>query len=57
MSACRADCTIGPNADHHGTMSYRCMGEHGEALPFPGEPFATYDMGSHLVYLFPEDGP
>jgi len=38
MSAdCHPDCTIGPNADHHGTMSYRCMDGDGNAIPFPGE--------------------
>src|SRR5689334_14800131 len=35
--SCHADCTIGPSADHHGTMSYRCMDADGKALPFPGE--------------------
>ena len=31
---CHPDCVIGPNADHHGTMSYRCMDDDGRPLPF-----------------------
>ena len=32
--ACHPDCVIGPYADHAGTMSYRCMDDDGNPLPF-----------------------
>lgn len=56
MSECHPDCTIGPNADHHGTMAYRCMDGNGNSLPFPGEPSTVVDLGEgYLLHIFPED--
>lgn len=55
MSDCHADCTIGPNADHHGTMSYRCMDENGNGLPWPGENFMIVDLGGYSMHLFPDE--
>lgn len=53
---CHPDCTIGPNADHHGTIAYRCMDENGHALPFPGEPFTVVDLGDgYRLHLFEDD--
>lgn len=53
--SCHAECTIGPNADHHGTMEYRCMDESGHGLPFPGEPSTVIDLGDYSMHVFDED--
>lgn len=34
---CHYLCTLGPRVDHPGYLEYRCIDEHGHALPFPGE--------------------
>lgn len=33
---CHAACALG-RADHPGSREYRCIDEHGDTLPWPGE--------------------
>lgn len=52
-SPCHPDCTIGPNADHPGSSSYRCQDKNGQSLPFPGERCDAIDLGDgYFIYVF-----
>lgn len=57
---CHPRCTIGPDADHPGSAEYRCQDEHGNSLPFPGEPVGIVGLvhvdwdDPHVIRTSPE---